>query len=405
MKKEGVFVMKKLFAFILVAIMLMFCGCNTEQTGNVDENIQMAPNMEELKDHIGEYVTGDLISLPRVGLMADEYAKRDTDIPGKELVINAEGIWFDGTFFECAETEKCDSESVSGYYNVGGTDASNLCERDEEVTVFHLCNDSEQKVINLILNGEGKLKLWVTEPYIYIGGYEVVPKGSFSDKRKEMGEWQTDITSLQSYEEPMWVYEDIETVYYKDAGISIAYPQFLDLGKSQINELIKQEATNIFFDTYNGDKTELTLEISYGITFKNKKMMSVVFYGYGDRKGSAHPNRHFYTVNLDMENNRKIYLKDVCKDFDKLKDVIREWNFVFKMQDSPEKEELIKVNEIFTFDNLMGCDEPDSGMYSYFTEDKLGISFSVPHAIGDYKRIEILYNETREIVDPDEIFS
>lgn len=98
MKKEGVFVMKKLFAFILVAIMLMFCGCNTEQTGNVDENIQMAPNMEELKDHIGEYVTGDLISLPRVGLMADEYAKRDTDIPGKELVINAEGIWFDGTF-------------------------------------------------------------------------------------------------------------------------------------------------------------------------------------------------------------------------------------------------------------------------------------------------------------------
>ena len=83
MKKEGVFVMKKLFTFVLVSMILMFCGCNTEQTGNVDKKMQMAPNMEELKDHIGEYVTGDLISLPRVGLMADEYAKRDTDIPQK----------------------------------------------------------------------------------------------------------------------------------------------------------------------------------------------------------------------------------------------------------------------------------------------------------------------------------
>ena len=227
--------------------------------------------------------------------------------------------------------------------------------------------------------------------------------GGFSDSKKEEllcenFSQETDISYLQNREFPQTEYENIETEYYINGDVKIAYPQFSGVKEVNINELIKKEATSIFFKSYYADEKDLILEISYAITLKNEKMFSVVFYGYGDRKGTVHPNRHFFAVTIDLENDKKICLRDVIKDFEELKNIIKNKNFVFRMYNDTETEELLKVNEFLVFENLIRSDEHHSEIYSYFTEESLGISFGVPHAIGDHKEIELPYNELNELL-------
>ncbi|MBR3848557.1 MAG: hypothetical protein IKM21_04625 [Oscillospiraceae bacterium] len=171
--------MKKSFVYMLIltVFVLSACACTEKKDyANERNNMpepQQVSSMGELVNYTGEYIIGDLVSLPRVGLMTDEYAKKETNIPGKKLSITKEGIEFDGEFFECTKIMQCDSELISDYYNVGGVSATNLCEVGEMVTDYTFLN-KDNKCISLILNMDGELKMWVTEPYVYIGGYEVV---------------------------------------------------------------------------------------------------------------------------------------------------------------------------------------------------------------------------------------
>ncbi len=171
--------MKKSVVCVLLLIVFALSACGhtekkdyTNEQNNVAEP-QPISNMGELENYTGEYIIGDLISLPRVGLMEDEYVKKETDIPGKKLSIIKEGIEFDGEFFECEKITQCDIELISDYYNVGGVSAVNLCKTNETVKDFTFFHKGGKR-ISLILNKAGELKIWVTEPYVYIGGYEGV---------------------------------------------------------------------------------------------------------------------------------------------------------------------------------------------------------------------------------------
>lgn len=208
---------------------------------------------------------------------------------------------------------------------------------------------------------------------------------------------ETDISHLRGCKFPQKEYENIESECYINGDVNIVYPQFLDAEASKLNELIKFEAMSAFFNTYNSDEKDLTLEISYAITLKNEELLSVVFYGYGDRKGAAHPNRQFYTVNIDLKNIKKICLKDVINDFEKLETLIKNKNFVFKMYSDPETEDILKVNELLSFEHLARSDVYGSGIYGYFTENSLGISFEVPYVIGNHVEIELPYNELKDL--------
>ena len=174
--------MKKRIFCLLIITAFMFCSCNSKSQNmeqikkDAEQKVQMAENMEELEDYIGDYIIGKLISLPRVGLMESKYAEAETDIPGRKLAIRNDGVEFDGDFFECGEIVECDHELTARMHNVGGINAVNLCGMNEIVKAFFFFDVDEDKRIDLILGEDGKLKLWVTEPYLYIGGYEVIPQ-------------------------------------------------------------------------------------------------------------------------------------------------------------------------------------------------------------------------------------
>lgn len=227
---------------------------------------------------------------------------------------------------------------------------------------------------------------------------EMLSSSQRKERHAENTLQETDVSYLQNKAFLQTEFEDIETAHYINQDVYISYPQILNSEAAQLNELIKREAIEMFLVNYYENENNLVLEISYAITFRNEKLLSIVFYGYGNKKDTAHPNRHFCTLNVDLENMKKICLKNVINDFEKFISTVKNKNFIFKIYDDNGIETLMKVNELIDFESLEKSDVLGSEIYSYFTENGLGISFGVPYAIGDHKEIEIPYNELTELL-------
>ncbi len=206
----------------------------------------------------------------------------------------------------------------------------------------------------------------------------------------------TDITELQTDIYIKNTYADIAEMEYIQDNIKIVYPQFIEeasmLDCDKINDLIRSGALSII-DTYDKDRLDdLFLEIEYEIAIKTEDVISIKFFGYGDLKGTAHPNRHFYTINVALHEAKKLCLEDFV-DTEDLAAVIKDKNMSFCMHENDSLVSTYYVNELLDFEKLSDCDKTGSEMFSYLTETTVGISFAVPHALGDYKKAEIDYGD------------
>jgi len=173
--------------------------------------------------------------------------------------------------------------------------------------------------------------------------------------------------------------------------INIGYPVFPEYS-GFVNVAIKDAAYRAL-DWYDLDFFEpeqrLTLDISHTIKWKTSEFISVAFEGMGYVEGTAHPNNLFYTLNLDIGTGEPVRLADrVTVDSAFVNALLK------AAQDTlePELYEAFRVN----FDNksdllqyLADADSNTSGFYSYFTPAAVGISLSVPHALGDHIEIEL----------------
>ncbi len=210
-----------------------------------------------------------------------------------------------------------------------------------------------------------------------------------------------DITELQSDTYKKNAYADIIEIKYTQNSIKIIYPQFIKDDSmpncDKVNDLLRSEALSII-DTYDEDRLDdLFLEVEYEIVLKTDDIISIKFFGYGDVKETAHPNRHFYTLNVDLHEAKKFYLEDFINTED-LAAVIKDKNMSFDMKENESSLYTYYVNQWLNFERLSHCDRADSEMYSYLTKTSLGISFPMPHALGDYKKVEIDYVDIREAV-------
>lgn len=208
----------------------------------------------------------------------------------------------------------------------------------------------------------------------------------------------------KSSEDP--AYELIKKVY-TDKNVTVNYPQLTNLGdkdkQNKINELIKAEALADFSD---GTDENMDLKLDYAIRLQNEDILSIQYSGVGYYKGAAHPGNWFYTTNIDMNSGKKIKLSDLIN--------INE-DFVVKFKkekridgelsdDSQSNKELqsvvieyvdnIDTDKLMTYfkqSDSRGIRENPSNTYSYLTKDSIGISISVPHALGDHAEFQIYY--------------
>lgn len=207
---------------------------------------------------------------------------------------------------------------------------------------------------------------------------------------------------IQAVEEPVTMQDE----EYSHKKVSIKYPQISGLADSnkqdKINELLKSEALVVVDSLYGGTE-DVSMEINYKVMFKSNNLLSIQYQGYTYSNGAAYPVDRLYTINIDLNKGSEIMLKDYIN--------IDE-NFVEKFRgfkvDNPDESQL--EVEAFKYiierhsaaDLLRYFDGSDSSyeafpiIFSYFTEDALGISIEVPHAVGDHTQIELKYQNIKD---------
>lgn len=214
---------------------------------------------------------------------------------------------------------------------------------------------------------------------------------------------------------------NIETATYAidtdKLNVNVEYPQIVNLDDSErqqrINALIMEEAVRVKFLqrlANSQDARHFTLRISYEITWRSDRLLSIRFTGYSYGKGAPYSPDVFESLNIDMVNGKKLLLRDL---------VTIDESFVEKFRAegirtvSPlpghfsGQQVFIDFAAFKTTDDMIrkfnAADElsPEGrrpGTYSYFTRDSFGISTSVAHAIGDHAEFEIKYADIAEYI-------
>lgn len=227
-----------------------------------------------------------------------------------------------------------------------------------------------------------------------------IEKPTTQDKRTDNNQKDTVIANDT-------VYKLIELEYSKTDSkmkCDIKYPEVSGLSdtdkQEKINLILKEEALKVL-KYYEGAEGFLELDINYKVTLSSAKILSIQYSGLGDVDTAAHPNNLFYTTNIDVSTGSRLRLKDIIK-IDK--DFANKFlNGKFKAlwpEQSGQLKHLTKKIMLKRFNEADSLDdigtEKQSDVFSYFTDDSLGISISASHAIGDHAEFEIKYQELKD---------
>ena len=164
--------------------------------------------------------------------------------------------------------------------------------------------------------------------------------------------------------------------------------------------ILKAEALSVlgFYESSN----DVSLDITYEIPWQSQRILSVQYAGVGNAKGAAYPLNLFYTVNINIDKGTKLKLKDFVKIDNNLVDIFMN----FKVQD-PETNQASAsafdyILNTYTAEDLIryfeGADssyQNSAFTFSYLTEDAIGISIEVPHAVGEHMEIELMYQDIK----------
>lgn len=204
---------------------------------------------------------------------------------------------------------------------------------------------------------------------------------------------------------------EISTIIYTEEddnnNISIEYPKVSGLSdeakQKTINDMIKAEALKVYDDYNYEDRGHLSLDIEYNITLKNGYILSIQYFGLGDVEMAPHPHKLFYTTNIDMKMGNRLRLVDLVNIKEKLINMFINGEFKPLW---PEQEE-VALSNYGTYDvakeSLINADSIDNmgSVFSYLTNDTLGISIPAAHAIGGHAEFEIKYKDIAEYLKDD----
>lgn len=194
----------------------------------------------------------------------------------------------------------------------------------------------------------------------------------------------------------------VQSSEYSKNKINIKYPKLVNLVNEtngvKINELIQQEAMGIikYYSLENDN-----LEIDYRITFKNNELLSIQYLGLAFIEGAAYPLNVFYTSIIDLEKVKRVNLIELLE-------INEAFVEEFKLGNYKSYDENLDLLEVGAIEEILsGFNNQDllnyfkqsdevgevnvSGTFSYVTQDSIGVSISIPHALGDHLEMEISF--------------
>ena len=185
---------------------------------------------------------------------------------------------------------------------------------------------------------------------------------------------------------------------YEDGAISIKYPQITGYSdaaaQDALNKLIADSALREI-PTIKGDNTLDAYEMAYTVSRNSPQVISVYFDGYASYKQAAHPYQFFYSVTLDVQKQETVTLPQLVTISSEFLAKLPEGTFRSAGIDMTEaytasiKDYLQGEDADYMLKELRNADTLGSYTSSYLTDDSLGISIVIGHAMGDH--IEILF--------------
>lgn len=209
---------------------------------------------------------------------------------------------------------------------------------------------------------------------------------------------------------------EVESSNYSKNEINITYPKLVHLDndtyRDEINELIQEEAIKIieFYSLEEGN-----LDIDYRVTFKNNDFLSFQYLGSFFSKGAAHPLNIFYTSNIDLKKAVKVKLSDLLEMNESFVEKFKRGNYKSfdDNLDLLEEGVMEELWSVYSDEDLLNyfhqADETgrinESGTFSYLTEDSIGVSISIPHALGDHLEMEISFADLGGYIKKDSLLN
>ncbi len=214
-----------------------------------------------------------------------------------------------------------------------------------------------------------------------------------------------------------------DVVYHKD-GIEASHPEIMSGGTAAErkiwNQIIREDFDKIIqiysFQPFPepmppSTGTEPTmLTLSYEIKGNTEDWLSIFYLADYSSAYSAHPSNLIYTTNIDMRQSRRIRLSDIVELNEAFVKEFRTWKLVDSSEHTDEIQEVIYdyINHIsdkellagFRAADQIGSDNP-WGIYSYLTNDSLGISIEVPNYAGDHAEFEQTLTRLERYLKPE----
>ncbi|WP_440110729.1 hypothetical protein [Paenibacillus sp. QZ-Y1] len=195
----------------------------------------------------------------------------------------------------------------------------------------------------------------------------------------------------------------VESSKYSNNNINIVYPKLVNVANftngEKINALIQEEVTRIT-NSYSLEKD--SLEINYRIMLKSNELISIQYFGSAFTEGAAYPLNVFYTSNIDIKKGSRVKLIDLIEVNEAFVEEFKEGNYKSYDEDLNLLDNGVVTEILSGYDTkdlisyFKHSDEAgqvnDSGTFSYITQDAIGVSISVPHALGDHLEMEISFS-------------
>jgi hypothetical protein len=212
----------------------------------------------------------------------------------------------------------------------------------------------------------------------------------------------TDTSKGLKYE----VASDLYTLKDDNNDIEIEYPVLKASDdknlEKKINNLIIEEALKVIDNYDYEDRGHLDLEISYQIALETPFLMSIQHEGLAYVEKSAHPNKLFYTSNVDLLSGQIQRLEDFVKIEDDFINLFLTggFDYVGPLDSKPDYDDFSSLESLRNqFENA----DTMASVYTYLTKNRLGISIEAPYAVGGYRLFEIEYQAISDFIIHDKI--
>ena len=204
------------------------------------------------------------------------------------------------------------------------------------------------------------------------------------------------------------------TEHSEENVISIQLPEFQSENGSKINQLVADYITQKINNICNSEchlspsKADIActdtayskyfVDLTYRISYQSDDIISIIFEGKYNYKKAAHPTNIFFSLNIDPKNAQRVFFSEVYS----IESELYQLFSTYAQQSIIESAGGTWPDGWGSFSESVCGEEQflegmktECGFYSYYTGHSVGISYPVPHSIGDYLVVEIPQDELR----------